>query len=122
MMTTDGKRWMLFDEVERELRRQTRKFGEQNHRDAHPALLDRDGGASPQRLAEDLEIPTASRAKFICNAAARAGHPYWSAILVEEVAEAVAEIGDDAKLRAELVQVAAVAVAWIEAIDRRGGR
>jgi hypothetical protein len=42
----------------------------------------------------------------------------WTGILLEEVYEAVAE-ANPAKLRTELVQVAAVAVAWIEAIDRR---
>ena len=39
-------------------------------------------------------------------------------ILTEEWAEAIAE-SDPARLRAELVQVAAVAVQWIEAIDGR---
>lgn len=39
-------------------------------------------------------------------------------IFLEEVAEALAE-DDPAKLRAELVQAAAYAVKWIEAIDRR---
>lgn len=42
----------------------------------------------------------------------------WTGILLEEVYEALTE-ADPAKLRAELVQVAAVAVAWVEAIDRR---
>lgn len=42
----------------------------------------------------------------------------WADVLSEEFFEAMAE-EDPAKLRAELVQVAAVAVAWIEAIDRK---
>lgn len=51
----------------------------------------------------------------------------WQTILIEEVGEAAQEVltrkfGDSAKghgnLRVELVQVAAVAVAWIECIDR----
>ena len=46
--------------------------------------------------------------------------PTFSAILREEVGEALQEI-DPVGLREELVQVAAVAVQWIEAIDRRGG-
>lgn len=46
------------------------------------------------------------------------GRVTWRAILAEEVAEAFAET-DPEKLRAELVQVAAVAVKWVEAIDRR---
>lgn len=44
--------------------------------------------------------------------------PHWSLILLEEVYEALAE-SDPAKLRAELIQVAAVAASWIENIDRR---
>lgn len=42
----------------------------------------------------------------------------WSDILVEELTEAI-EADNDEDLRAELVQVAAVAVQWIAAIDRR---
>lgn len=42
----------------------------------------------------------------------------WSHILAEECAEALAESEPNA-LRAELVQVAAVAVKWIEVLDRR---
>lgn len=106
-------------EVDYERAQQDAKWGEQNHRDACPALLDREGGASHQRLAEDLEIPTADRARFICQAAFGMGRGHWAAILQEEVSEAVGAIGNDAALRQELVQVAAVAVAWIEAIDRR---
>jgi hypothetical protein len=37
---------------------------------------------------------------------------------MEEVGEAL-QADNDADLRAELVQVAAVAMAWIDAIDRR---
>ena len=106
-------------DVVAERKRQNRKWGQQDHRDADPDLLDRPGGATPARLADELEIPTAGRAKYLCNEAARTGRPSWSVILIEEVAEAVEAIGDDVALRDELVQVAAVAVAWIEAIDRR---
>lgn len=45
------------------------------------------------------------------------------AILVEEIGEVARALNDDqgrARLRAELVQVAAVAVAWIEGLDRQG--
>ena len=53
---------------------------------------------------------------------------FWLPILVEEVGEVAREIcelnhkrdvfpRDLAKLRGELIQVAAVAVAWLEAID-----
>lgn len=57
-------------------------------------------------------------AKQRCQEAFRTGSPNWEDVLVEEVAEAI-DAPDDAALREELVQVAAVAVAWIECIDRR---
>jgi hypothetical protein len=53
-----------------------------------------------------------------CDRAAKEGLLTWRDVLDEEVSEAYAE-SDPAKLRAELIQVAAVAVKWVEAIDRR---
>lgn len=46
----------------------------------------------------------------------------WIDIILEEVAEAIdeAKAGDTAALRKELVQVAAVAVNWVENLDRQG--
>jgi len=49
---------------------------------------------------------------------ANRGRITWRHILKEEMLEAFAET-DPAKLREELVQVAAVAATWIAAIDRR---
>lgn len=47
-------------------------------------------------------------------------HSRWLAILVEEVGEVAKAMqeGDWRDIRTELTQVAAVAVAWIENIDR----
>lgn len=56
--------------------------------------------------------------KAVNDAREAAGISTWDGILLEEVFEALAERSEVA-MRAELVQVAAVAVAWIEAIDRR---
>lgn len=94
------------DEVAAERVRQDAKWGEQNHPD----------GTRPT-------IPTLNareQAIHECDYAHRNGTGTWRHILEEEVAEAFAE-SDPVKLRAELVQVAAVAVAWVEAIDRRAG-
>ena len=57
-------------------------------------------------------------ARTACQSAFENGEGTWRHILTEEVFEAFAEDDPDG-LREELVQVAAVAVAWIEAIDRR---
>lgn len=93
----------VIDSVLAERNRQDAKWGEQNHPDGTGI-----GGDDVRR-----DVMTS-----LCQAAAASGSVTWRHILDEEVAEAFAE-PDPAKLRAELVQVAAVAVAWIEAIERR---
>lgn len=90
-------------EVQAERERQDVKWGQQNHPDGT-------GNTSQQKDAD--------RARRWCQDAFGAGYGTWSYVLAEEVAEANAE-RDPAKLRAELLQVAAVAVAWVDAIDRR---
>lgn len=107
-------------EVAMERMRQDEKWGEQNHPDD---LTDAwwYGREHHAARTDAFEIPSAVRAKFLCKTDADRGHLSWPRILVEEVAEAVEVVHDPVKLRAELVQVAAVAVAWIEAIDRRKG-
>lgn len=93
----------IAEEVVVERIRQDALWGEQNHPDGtHPALFEYE----------------AIVAKHRCAHAVRHGELTWQLILDEEVKEAFAESNPD-KLRAELVQVAAVATCWIEAIDRR---
>lgn len=46
------------------------------------------------------------------------GKPTWMHLVREEVAEAFAE-SDPVRLRAELIQVAALAVSWVEKLDAR---
>lgn len=89
----------VFDERER----QHRRWGEQNFPD----------GTSFDSWAFQAD---AARVEF--QDAASDGRLTYLEILREEVLEAFSE-EDPAKLRAELVQVAAVAVQWIESIDRR---
>lgn len=62
--------------------------------------------------------PEADRYRALCDRNAAEGRLTWKDILMEETFEAFAE-EDDAALRAELVQVAAVAARWIEDIDSR---
>ncbi|MFE3448907.1 2'-5' RNA ligase family protein [Nonomuraea sp. NPDC059194] len=70
-------------------------------------------GTGPERTA------AADRAKTELEAAKRAGEVTWRHILHEEVLEAFAESDPD-RLRAELIQVAAVAVKWSQALGGRG--
>jgi len=82
---------------------QLAKWGEQKHPDGT-------GTVEQQKYAET--------ARRWCQDAFGSGYGTWADILDEEVAEAKAE-RDLVKLRAELVQVAAVAAAWVRDIDTR---
>ena len=63
----------------------------------------------------------ADNARMQCTYAALSGYLTWGHILAEEFYEAMAE-EEWAPLRAELVQVAAVCMAWIEDGDSRDVR
>ncbi len=89
--------------VNHERKAQDSKWGEQNHPDGTGALHWRVASNESRRLT-DLE--------------AKSDNLAWLAILREEVYEAFAE-SDPQRLKEELIQVAAVAVAWVEAIERR---
>lgn len=68
----------------------------------------------------NLALAKAARdaAKARCDRHAREGAVTWKDILLEEVFEALAE-EDPELLKAELIQVAAVAASWADAIERR---
>ncbi len=92
----------VLDEVRDERFRQHAKWGEQNFPDGTC----------------ETHIPFMLKAKQAAEKAFDAGKLTFRHLLAEEAMEAFCE-EDPAKLRAELIQVAAVAVQWIEAIDRR---
>ncbi len=102
-------------EVSAERAHQDAKWGQQNHPDGTGP----DVPLSIRRLLDAAEA--AFDARHQVEASAKAGTLTWLEILSEEIFEALAE-SDPAALRAELVQVAATAVCWIEAIDRRTRR
>lgn len=79
------------------------QWGEQNHADGT--------GGTGRRL----EADTAHEA---CEAAGETGMLTFTHILEEAVTATLAEI-DETALRASLVRVAALAVEWVEALDRR---
>lgn len=110
----------VLQEIARERIAQDAKFGEQNHEDGTGVV------AWPHMVLPALgwsktDTPAqhaAHLARMSCQHAAKQGKTTWLGIALEEIAEAFAET-DPIKLRAELIQVAAVAVAWVEHIDRR---
>jgi len=98
-------------EIVQERARQDVKWGEQNHPDGTGRAY---GLSAVPELAADF-------AKQRCDSAFDRGAGTWEHILFEEFCEAMAE-DDPVRLRAELLQTAAVAVHWIEALDLRTGR
>lgn len=116
----------ILDDLIAEIARAEAKFGAQHDvPDVDQVLVNRIGGCSPVRMAEEYGIPSAPRAKQHTDIAFSRGQGTWGHILVEEVAEAIEAAVVDrphADLRAELIQVAAVALRWIDAIDERGNR
>ena len=111
----------VYDEIRAERARQDAKWGEQNHLDRR--LGDRPllSLANCLRSGDPAIVSSAAlagAAKRATDEEARLGSVTWQDILLEEVFEAFAETSEEG-LHAELVQVAAVATAWIEAINRR---
>lgn len=92
------------NEIRDERSRQIEKWGAQHH---------------PDGTGDRFFAYFASEARRRCQHADRQGTVTWYHILAEEVYEAFAESDPD-KLRTELIQVAAVAAAWVEDIDHRG--
>lgn len=102
----------VLNEVLAERVRQDEKWGEQNW----PSFYKPEAGSVFR--SGYYGVVTESTAKAQTEAAFRDRRGTYADIFVEGVAEAIGA-PDEVHLREELVQVAAVAVAWIEAIDRR---
>lgn len=105
--STADRRWRVLRDIDAERIAQLEKWGDQRHPD----------GTADNRVTRLL----ADLARARCESAAAQGEVTWMNIAEEELFEAAAE-DDLAKLREELVQAAAVLVAWIEDIDSRTPR
>ncbi len=103
----------VFGEILVERGRQDRKWGEQNHPNVDPLLT-----CLPEHVCREYEIPTEKRAKYLYELFSN--NMSWPRIAVEELSEAVSAfaVEDEDAGRAELVQLAAVIVQWIQCIDR----
>lgn len=67
---------------------------------------------------DEANAPQADYLRWQCDLNSQRGRLSWADVLHEEVWEALAET-DQTRLRAELIQVAAVAARWVEDIDAR---
>ncbi|MFE6426770.1 hypothetical protein ACFVOB_15030 [Streptomyces rochei] len=102
LFTTPGVR-QFAEEVDAERQRQLAKFGDQHHPDG-TGYEGSEGHADFWRKR--------------CEDAFADEEGTWGHVLLEEVFEAMAE-ADPVRLRAELVQVAAVCAGWIADLDSR---
>lgn len=89
--------------VLQEMQKQNDRFGEQNHKD----------GTCPKAYYRNL-----TDCRYFNQEAVKRNDLSWKLILEEEVLEAFCET-DPQRLQEELVQIAAVAMQWCEAIKRR---
>ena len=100
----------LLGEILQERVLQDATHGASGHPDADATL--------PLKNPAGYGLPGVSAARAAVRSAAREGRMAWPYILVEEVAEAVDVAGvSDTLLKRELIQVAAVALAWLEDLD-----
>jgi hypothetical protein len=113
-------------EIHDERAKQDTKWGEQNHPNVDPLVAEHVAAnvGQPRReltIARFYRVPTATVARELCQQAAADGRSTWGDILLEEFCEFLeaAGLGDDVAARGELVQLAAVAVAAVQAHDRR---
>lgn len=95
----------VLGEVGLERTKQDQRWGEQNHPDGTGEVY------------AHLSVFYRS----VCDRKTALREVSWKDIFLEEVYEAVSESDED-RLRHELIQVAAVAVEWVESIDRRKTR
>lgn len=106
----------VYEEIQTERARQDAKWGEQNH----PLILPLADTTKGENCTFHLCF-TADIARRMCEARFKEKTCSWADIMLEEFAEAL-EVGcDPVACRAELIQTAAVFVAWIECIDRKEG-
>jgi hypothetical protein len=83
-----------------------------------PLKWDRDAKAKGRKAL--VSGPSARRARGLCEGSFKRDEGSWFSILIEEVCEAIESAVDwEPDAREELIQVAAVAVAMVEMIDRK---
>ena len=102
----------IFEEIRVERKRQDEKFGEQNYPMVGKTLYD--------ILPEDYPRSDLLRRQIQkCKERSKTDQFCWFDILLEEICEAFLETEPE-RQREEMIQVAAVAVAIIEYLDKRG--
>lgn len=110
-----GRRRSIFAEIDAERRRQDEKWGANVER--IPSIGRRLDGSLMS--CGDYGLPSEEGAQIREKIWRENGNESLAASAVEELAEAVSCGDDEREMRAEVMQLAALCVKWIEGIDRR---
>ena len=108
----------LYEAVKLERDRQDSKWGVQSHPSLPEGIKLGPNSDKNSRLCRSLGIPTQDQAQRECELRADRGELTWSHIAIEELSEAVCASTEEHR-RDELIQLAAVCLAWAEDIDRK---
>lgn len=111
------KQKQIADEIIAERDKQDKKWGEQNHPSIKEHFLE-NPTYTISEIAAEYKIPDVEEAKKICDLMAKLKECTWADIAIEEMCEAICTT-DEKHRREELIQLAAVVMAWIECIDRK---
>lgn len=112
----------LLTETREELLRAWLKFGQQDRPSFSAPLLTLASEGScwePEQRNRFYGVPTEEAAKRACDERFAKGEGTWADIFVEEMAEAFGAARQN-EIRMELIQTAAMALAWVATIDRVG--
>src|SRR5262245_5998885 len=110
-----AERLAVVCDVMDEMKAQDKKWGEQNHPDGT-------GPAVTMLIAGIKALDAANDARWLCERAAEQGTLTWRHISQEEDFESWAEHPNSEGLYKEIIQAAAVRLAWAQAMKRRWRR
>ena len=118
-VTAGFDRTAVLSDINKERDRQVQKWGDEDNFDLPPISFKFNDPGSV--AAQILGVPHMTDAREACEANADAGQQDWGSVIVEELAEVVEAAGrqNEVDLYSELIQLAAVAVSWAEALLRR---
>ena len=108
----------IYEEILLERHLQDEKWGIQDHPSVSKNIVLGPSSNPSEKVSRYYGLPTVDKAKYIADEAAKKGDITWSHIAVEELCEVVGA-DNDVHRRHELVQLAAVCIAWIQSIDRK---
>ena len=108
----------IYEEILLERHQQDLKWGVQDHPSISDKISKGPNSNVMDKICRYYGIPTQDKAQYDVEKAAKEGNLSWSHIAVEELSEVISATSEEHR-RHELIQLAAVCIAWCENIDRK---